>query len=227
MSVGQRLAEVRERVARAAIQCGRRPEDVELVAVSKTKSPNAVREAYAAGHRLFGENYAQELMAKAAALADLSELRWHFIGHLQTNKAKAIAKHAYAVHTVDSVSLARELGKRVAAELRRERMPVLVEVNVSGELQKSGAEPKELGEILEAVRAQSSLRVRGLMTVPPATDLADARRAFKALAVLRDAHGGREALPDLSMGMSGDLEVAIACGATMVRVGTAIFGERA
>ena len=118
------------------------------------------------------------------------------------------------------------LGKRVAAELRRESMPVLVEVNVSGELQKSGVEPKELGEILEAVRAQPSLRVRGLMTVPPATDLADARRAFEALADLRDAHGGREALPDLSMGMSGDLEIAIACGATMVRVGTAIFGER-
>ena len=224
MNIAEGLAQVRARIARSAIQCGRRPEDIRLVAVSKTQSPDAVREAYGAGQRAFGENYAQELVAKANALADLPELHWHFIGHLQSNKAKAIAKHAHFVHTVDSADLARELGRRVAAEGRV--VPVLIEVSVSGELQKSGAEPKVLGEILEAARAQAHLRVRGLMTVPPAGDAAKARRAFEALAALRDAHGGATQLPDLSMGMSGDLEIGIECGGTIVRVGTAIFGRR-
>jgi pyridoxal phosphate enzyme (YggS family) len=226
VTIAERLVETRERIARAAIACGRRPEDVELVAVSKTKSAEAVREAYEAGQRAFGENYAQELVAKAEALGDASDIRWHFIGHLQTNKAKAIAKVAHVVHTVDSVGLARELGKRVGAEGRTESLPVLLEVNVSGESQKSGLEPSALREVLEAVRGQPSLRARGLMTVPPAADLAEARRAFEALAALRDAHGGAAELPDLSIGMSSDLEVAIACGATIVRVGTAIFGGR-
>jgi hypothetical protein len=224
VSVAEGLAQVRARIARSAIQSGRRPEDILLVAVSKTQLPDAVREAYEAGQRSFGENYAQELVAKAHALADLPELNWHFIGHLQSNKAKGVAKHAHVVHTVDSVGLARELGKRAAAEGRV--LPVLIEVNVSSELQKSGAEPRALGEILEAVRLEKHLRGRGLMTVPPAADLAEARRAFEALAALRDAYGGASELPDLSMGMSDDLEIAVECGATMVRVGTAIFGRR-
>ena len=227
MTIADRLVQTRERIARAAIECGRRPQDVELVAVSKTKSAEAVREAYEAGQRAFGENYAQELVAKATALDGVSDIRWHFIGHLQSNKAKAVARIAHVIHTVDSVSLARELGKRVAAEGRTGRMPVLIEVNVSGESHKSGVDPRTLREVLDAVRGQATLWARGLMTVPPAEDLVEARRAFEALAALRDAHGGVVELPDLSIGMSSDLEVAIACGATIVRVGTAIFGGRA
>lgn len=224
MSVADDLARVRDRIARAAEAASRRPEDVLLVAVSKTKPPSAIREAYAAGQRDFGENYAQELADKAEELADLVELRWHFIGHLQTNKAKVVARHAHVVHTVDSAALAKELGKRAAKE-ERGRLPVLVEINVGGEKQKHGTTAVELGEVLEAVEAQPSLALRGLMTMPP-HDLEAARRAFEALGSLRNLHGGKSRLPELSMGMSDDLEVAIACGATIVRVGTAIFGAR-
>jgi pyridoxal phosphate enzyme (YggS family) len=199
---------------------------VRLVAVCKKKPPEAVREAYAAGQRAFGENYAQELAAKAEALADLTDIEWHFVGHLQTNKARVVARHAHVVHTVDSAALARELGKRVAKEGRGAPVPVLIEVNVGGEAQKAGAAPSDIDEVLQEVRAQSSLAVRGLMTMPPAGDLEAARRAFETLVSLRNLHGGAAALPDLSMGMSADLEVAIACGATLVRVGTDIFGPR-
>lgn len=228
MSIAENLASVRDRIARAATAVGRSPEGVRLVAVSKTKPASAIREAYEAGHRDFGENYAQELAQKAQELADLVELRWHFIGHLQTNKVKLVAPVAHMVHTVDTPSLARELGKRAGKEGcgdARERMPVLVEVNVGGEAQKHGASAGALGEVLEAIDAQPALRARGLMTMPP-HDLEGARRAFEALVSLRGLHGGRARLPELSMGMSDDLEVAIACGSTMVRVGTAIFGAR-
>ncbi len=225
MSLAARLAGVRARIATAAAAAGRDPSRIQLVAVSKTKSAEAVREAYAAGQRAFGENYAQELVAKAEALATLGEIEWHFIGHLQTNKAKIAAKHAHVVHTVDSAALARELGKRVVRE-GRGPMAVLIEVNVAGEAQKGGAAPSDIEEGVRAVQAEPSLALRGLMTVPPAGDLGAARRAFETLATLRNLHGGEAALPELSMGMSGDLEVAIACGATIVRVGTAIFGAR-
>lgn len=223
-TLAERLAAVRDRIERAARAASRDPKDVALVAVSKTKPPSMIREAYAAGQRDFGENYAQELADKADELADLHELRWHFIGHLQSNKAKLVARVAGVVHTVDSPALARELGKRAAKE-RPEPLPVLVEVNVGGEPQKHGATPAEIGAVIEAVALQPSLALRGLMTMPP-HDLLAARRAFEALVSLRNLHGGRTRLPELSMGMSDDLEVAIACGATMVRVGTAIFGAR-
>jgi pyridoxal phosphate enzyme (YggS family) len=200
---------------------------VKLVAVSKTKGPEAVREAYAAGQRAFGENYAQELAAKAEALADLPDVEWHFIGHLQTNKARVAAKHAHVVHTVDSAALARELGRRAAKEARAVPLPVLIEVNVGGEAQKAGAAPSEIEEVMRAVQAETSLALRGLMTMPPIDDLAAARGVFETLASLRNLHGGTAVLPDLSMGMTADLEVAVACGATLVRVGTAIFGARA
>jgi pyridoxal phosphate enzyme (YggS family) len=197
---------------------------VKLVAVSKTKPAEAIREAFAAGQRAFGESYAQELLTKAEALADLP-IEWHFIGHLQSNKAKIAARHAAVVHTVDSASLARELGKRAARE-RETPLPVLVEVNVGAEPQKSGASPGEIAEVIAAIAAEPALAVRGLMTVPPAGDLAVARQTFETLALLRNLHGGSAALPELSMGMSADLEVAVACGGTLVRVGTAIFGAR-
>jgi pyridoxal phosphate enzyme (YggS family) len=225
MSVAARLAEVRSAVASAARAAGRDPASVKLVAVSKTKPVEVVREAYAAGQRAFGENYAQELAAKAEALADLPGIEWHFIGHLQSNKAKFAAKHAHVVHTVDSAALARELGKRAAKE-RTSRMPALIEVNVSGEAQKSGASPSEIAEVLRAIQDEPALVLSGLMTVPPAGDLAVAKKTFETLVLLRNLHGGAAVLPELSMGMTADLDVAVACGATIVRVGTAIFGER-
>lgn len=237
--VGRRLEAVRERIRRAARDNSRDPSTVRLVAVSKTKDQGAIRLAYAAGQRDFGESYAQELVKKAATLADLPDLRWHFIGHLQRNKAKAVAGVASAVHTVDSVRLAEELGKRAAEAPVSEsrafsvggvadgRLPVFVEVNIGGEAQKSGVAPADLGGVLDAIDGQSSLRAVGLMTVPPASsEPGEARRFFDALVALRESHGGATRLPELSMGMSHDLEEAIAAGATVVRVGTAIFGAR-
>jgi pyridoxal phosphate enzyme (YggS family) len=228
VTIADNLASVRDRIARAARATGRAPEDIRLVAVSKTKPASAVREAYEAGQRDFGENYAQELAEKAAELSDLADIRWHYIGHLQTNKAKLVAPIAWMVHTIDTPALAKELGKRAAKEgcgVTRDRLPVLVEVNVGGEPQKHGATAAGLVAVLEAVDAQPALRLRGLMTMPP-HDLEGARRAFEALVSLRKLHGGRTRLPELSMGMSDDLEVAIASGSTIVRVGTAIFGAR-
>jgi PLP dependent protein len=226
MGIAENLAQVYARIDRAAAESGRDIRGIRLVAVSKTKGPDAVRAAYAAGQRDFGENYAQELAGKAEALRDLRDVTWHFIGHLQTNKARIVAKHAQVVHTVDSEALARELGKRVAKERAGAPMPVLVEVNVGGETQKAGVTPGDLAAVMRAVREQPSLALRGLMTMPPAGDLAEARRVFETLVTLRNLHGGPAALPELSMGMTDDLEVAIACGATIVRVGTAIFGPR-
>lgn len=225
MTVAQSLGEVRSRIERAARAAGRDPSEVKLVAVSKKKPPEAVREAYAAGQRAFGESYAQELAAKAEALADLPDIEWHFVGHVQTNKAKVVVAHADVVHAVDSAVLARELGKRAMAG-RRVPLPVLIEVNVGGEPQKPGATPGEIAEVIAAVQAQPSLLLRGLMTLPPAGDPQIARRVFETLATLRNLHGGKLVLPELSMGMTADLEVAVASGATYVRIGTAIFGAR-
>lgn len=225
MSVEGGLAAVRARIERAAAGAGRSARDVKLVAVSKAQPSDAIRLAYAAGQRVFGESYAQELAAKAEALADLADIEWHFIGHLQTNKAKIVAKHAHVVHSVDSEVLARELGKRAARESRGV-LPVFIEVNVAREPQKAGAAPSEIEGVVQAIRAEPTLALRGLMTVPPAGSLEAARGIFGTLATLRNLHGGASALPELSMGMSADFEVAIACGSTCVRVGTAIFGER-
>jgi pyridoxal phosphate enzyme (YggS family) len=239
--IGPRLEAVRKRVADAARASGRDPEAVRIVAVSKTKGSDAIRTAYAAGHRDFGENYAQELVKKAAELEDLPHLRWHFIGHLQRNKARLVARVASVVHTVDSVRLAEELGKRATeapvpsarAFSRRgdaldARLQVLVEVNIAGESQKSGCPPDDVPALLDAIEHEPGLRLTGLMTVPPAFEDPEASRPFfEQLSKLRDAHGGAARLPELSMGMSHDLEQAVRAGATVVRVGTAIFGERA
>lgn len=223
-AISDALASVRQRIDRAAALASRDPRTVRLVAVSKTKPASAIRDAYAAGQRDFGENYAQELAAKAAELSDLPDLRWHFIGHLQSNKAKLVVPVAHAVHTVDSPSLARELAKRRAADAR-EPLRVLVEVNVGGEAQKHGAHPNDVGPLLAAIEALPSLALVGLMTVPPQGEGAS-RSAFDSLCVLRAEHGGAERLPELSIGMSDDLEVAVERGATLVRIGTAIFGGR-
>ena len=214
------LEDVRARIAKAEVAAGRAPGSVRLVAVSKTKPSSAIREAYAAGQRDFGENYAQELAEKAVALADLADLRWHFIGHLQSNKAKLVAPVAHLVHAVDSASVASALAKRAPSRLR-----VLVEVNVAGEAEKHGVPPSAVGPLLTAIEAEPNLELAGFMTMPP-HDLDATKRAFADLVALRDQHGGAARLPELSMGMSDDLELAIAAGATMVRIGTAIFGAR-
>lgn len=225
MSVASSLESVRARVDAAARAAGRDPATVKLVAVSKTKTPEAIREAYAAGQRAFGESYAQELDEKAKALADLKDLEWHFIGHLQSNKAKYVARVAHLVHAVHSRDLAAELGKR-AASAGRAPLAVLVEVKLSEEATKHGVAPSDLGALLDAIERDERLRLRGLMTMPPPDDLDLAKRVFEELAALRARHGGPARLPELSMGMTGDFETAIACGSTIVRVGTAIFGER-
>ena len=223
--VGAALDAVRARIAAAAVQAGRDPAAVTLVAVSKTHGPEAVRAAYARGQRDFGENYVQELVAKAAGLADLVELRWHFIGHLQTNKCRDVAGRVAMVQSVDSARLARELGRRAVAVGRT--VGILVQVNVAREAQKSGCDVGELAAILAEAEATPGVALRGLMTVPPAAgDPAASRPWFEALRALRDEHGGASRLPELSMGMTHDMAEAVAAGATMVRVGTAIFGTR-
>ncbi|MBJ6763296.1 YggS family pyridoxal phosphate-dependent enzyme [Myxococcaceae bacterium JPH2] len=219
-SVAENLARVRERVAAACKRAGRPVESVTLVAVSKLKPAALIREAYAAGQRDFGENYAQELRDKAVELADLKDLRWHAIGALQTNKVKYVARVASAFHALDRLEVARELAKR-----RQDAppLPCYVEVNVGGEATKSGLPPSELGAFLDAAKELSALQLVGLMALPPPSeDDARVREGFRALRELARAHG----LPGLSMGTTHDFEQAIEEGATLVRVGTAIFGER-
>ncbi len=228
MSIAEALAQVRARIEAAAAASGRAVTDVKLLAVSKTQPAAAVREAYAAGQRDFGENYVQELEQKAAELRDLPDLNWHLIGHLQRNKARFVAPLVQLLHTVDSVELARELAKRREASARPGPLEVLVEVSIAGEAQKHGVAASELGALLDAIDALPPLRLRGLMCVPPLTEnAADSRPFFERLAELARAHGGPARLPELSMGMTHDLEHAILAGATWVRVGTAIFGARA
>jgi len=227
VSIADALQAVRRRIGAATLASGRKADSVTLIAVSKLHPADAVREAYAAGQRDFGENYVQELLQKAEALRDLPELRWHLIGHLQRNKAKQVAPFVTLVHTVDSVELGRELAKRRAAAAPERRLPVLVEVSIAGEEQKHGVAPAELPALCDAIDTLPELELRGLMCVPPFTDdPAGARPHFDALVRLRDELGGARRLPELSMGMTHDLEHAIAAGATLVRVGTAIFGER-
>jgi pyridoxal phosphate enzyme (YggS family) len=221
----ERVASVKERIVRAAERAGRAPDTVRLVAVSKRQPADAVREAYRLGLRAFGENYAQELVSKASEVGDLPGIEWHMIGHLQTNKARLVAPVITTLHTVDSTHVASEIGKRAAKVSRT--IDVLIEVNVAKDADKSGCSPSELQSIIDAVQACPSLVLRGIMTMPPhADDPEQARPFFAGLRALQTLHGGRATLPELSMGMSHDLEAAIAEGATMVRVGTAIFGER-
>ncbi|MBP6833789.1 MAG: YggS family pyridoxal phosphate-dependent enzyme [Deltaproteobacteria bacterium] len=224
-AVRSALDAVRARIDAAARRAGRDPATVALLAVSKTHGPEAVRAAYARGQRDFGENYVQELVPKAAALADLTELRWHFIGHLQTNKCRDVAGLVATVQSVDSERLVRELGRRATAAGRT--VGILIQVNVAREAQKSGCEVEALPAIIAAALETPGVALRGLMTVPPAADDAgESRRWFDALRALRDEHGGAALLPELSMGMTHDMDEAIAAGATVVRVGTAIFGAR-
>jgi pyridoxal phosphate enzyme (YggS family) len=215
-----RLAEVKQRIGRAAERAGRDPATVTLVAVSKTHPVEAIRVAHAAGATVFGENYVQELARKQEALAGL-ELEWHLVGRLQRNKAKDVVGRVSLVHSVDSAGLAEALAKRAAAA--GVVQDVLVEVNLAAEATKAGVAEAELDALLGVIAPLGSLRCRGLMTMPPPADDPEASRpVFRALARLAAARG----LAELSMGMTGDFEVAIEEGATLVRIGTAIFGER-
>ena len=215
------IQSVRERIERACGRVGRDPSSVQLIAVSKGHSEEAIRAAHSAGMRVFGENYAQELAAKASALGDLPDIRWRFIGHLQRNKIKLIERARATVDTVDSVRLAEAISTRAAASGRA--VEVLLQVNVGDEPQKSGCRPEEVPQLVEAVRALPSVSLRGLMTVAPHLDDLEAIRPFFAkLRELAEAHG----LPELSMGMTHDLEPAVEEGATILRIGTAIFGPR-
>ena len=216
--IAEQWQAIRARVDAACERAGRAPGDVTIIAVSKTQPVAAIREALAAGATEFGENYVQELVAKRAEVTGAS---WHFIGKLQRNKAKLIAGQVALIHAVDSLELAAELGKRAVA-----MQPILLAVNVAGEATKTGVTAETALDVARAIAALGNVRLDGLMTMPPPE--LDPRPHFEALRVLRarlaDALG--RPLPVLSMGMSGDFETAIACGATHVRIGTAIFGSR-
>jgi PLP dependent protein len=216
MDVASGLAAVRGRIAAACSRAGRGPGSVRLIAVSKTKPIAMLQRVAAAGQTIFGENYAQELREKAEALPGVE---WHFLGALQTNKAKLVVGRAALIHTCDRLALAQELSKRAKAAAISQRL--LLEVNVGREPQKAGALPELVPQLLEQVRALPALSCEGLMCIPPAEG--DPRPHFRALRALASRLG----LPHLSMGMSADYEIAIEEGATLVRVGTAIFGERA
>ena len=216
---------VRERIAAAARAAGREPGDIALLAVSKTFAAGEVRAAFAAGQREFGENYVQEALEKIAALSALP-LIWHFIGPIQSNKTRAIAEHFDWVHSVSREKIALRLAQARPPGLGP--LDICLQVNVSGETSKSGVAPAEVQPLAEAVRALPRLRLRGLMAVPePGDDIGLQRRRFSGLRLLLEQlNGAGFGLDTLSMGMSQDLEAAVLEGATIVRIGTAIFGER-
>ncbi len=224
-TIATNLKYVRDRIARAAERSGRSAADITLVAITKTVATDACREAYAAGQRIFGENYAQELAEKAMELADL-DIRWHFTGHLQSNKAKLVAPLVACVETIDSFKLADALDQRA-----KKPLDVLIEVHIGGEESKSGVAENALPELVRDMAKLGNLRLKGLMVLPPfELDAASARPYFQKLRALMEHINEKELYPEplteLSMGMSHDFEVAIEEGATIVRVGTAIFGER-
>jgi PLP dependent protein len=229
-SIAANIADLRERIARAAESAGRDADDVTLVAVSKTISAEKMRAAYDAGLRHFGESRVQEMETKQPNLAGL-DAAWHFVGHLQTNKARRAVRLFDRIDSVDSFGLAQKLDSAASEEGRV--LPVLIEVHLGDETTKSGVPEADLASLSERVMALSGLELCGLMTVPPFFDRSeDVRPYFRKLREIRDAlmhspvgsHG--RSLPVLSMGMSHDFEIAIEEGATEVRVGTAIFGER-
>jgi hypothetical protein len=232
MSIAENIARVQEQIAVAASRASRNPEEITLMAVSKTFPAESIREAYAAGLRVFGENRVQEFAGKAAAVRDLHDAEWHLIGHLQTNKAAKAAELFDAVDSVDSLRMAEKLNG--FAESAGKTLSVLIEINLGGEPTKSGIPPgsDELEQIVQGAPRWGNLKIQGLMTVPPYTeDFEGSRPYFRQLRQIRESIAAR-ALPQigmavLSMGMSHDFEVAIEEGSTCVRVGTAIFGLRA
>jgi pyridoxal phosphate enzyme (YggS family) len=231
MAVAENIAAIRERIARAATRVGRSVDTITLMAVSKTVEPERIKEAYAAGLRVFGENRVQEFEGKSTAMSELKDAEWHLIGHLQSNKAKKAAELFHAVDSVDSLRLAEKLNQS-AAEANK-KLEVLIEIKVGEEESKAGIplDSPELENLLHTALKLENLQIRGLMTVPPFTENPEgARPYFRLLRDLRDQIAARK-LPGiqmdvLSMGMSHDFEVAIEEGSTCVRVGSAIFGSR-
>ncbi|MGH9457794.1 MAG: YggS family pyridoxal phosphate-dependent enzyme [Thermoanaerobaculia bacterium] len=218
-----RLSAIEGKVEAACARSGRRREEVTLIAVTKTFGPDLVEAALAAGMRDLGENRVQEAREKVARAA--GRARWHLIGHLQSNKAKEAVALFDCIQTIDSEALAEKVGRH--AEDAGKSLDVLIQVNVGGEMQKSGVAPEEIAAVARAVDAHRSLRLRGLMTIPPLLPGESVRPFFRTLRELRER--ARETWPgcrDLSMGMSDDFEVAIEEGATMIRLGRALFGER-
>lgn len=222
-SLKGRLAAVEERIAAACRRAGRDRSEVRLLGVSKSVPASLVREAAAAGLVRFGENYVQEWLAKRDALADAGRLEWHFIGRIQRNKAAAIAEAAL-VHSVGDMRVAAALD--AAGARRHAPVRALIQVNLGDERTKGGVAPAALAAVLEETRRLAWLRVEGLMTIPPPFEPEETRALFRQLRELRDRQSRAEELRELSMGMSADFEVAIEEGATLVRVGTAIFGPR-
>ncbi len=221
------IAAIREKMAAACARSGRNPEQVRLIAVSKIKPATMIAEAYAAGQRLFGENYVQEFSDKAAQVSE--PVTWHFIGSLQSNKVKYLAGKVAMIHSVDRLSLASEISRQWCK--CDQHIDILLQVNIGEEKSKAGCPPHQLAELVQAVAPLENLHIRGLMCLPPHHDDAErVRPYFRRMAELArqiqalDIPGVNMA--ELSMGMSGDYEVAIEEGATLVRVGTAIFGER-
>jgi pyridoxal phosphate enzyme (YggS family) len=232
LSIATNIAEIQTRIHAAATRAGRDPKDVQLMAVSKTFPGEAIAEAHAAGLRLFGENRVQEFAGKSWDVHKLEGAEFHLIGHLQSNKAPRALELFHAIDSVDSLRLAEKLNA-LAARVRK-RVPILLEINIGGEQQKAGlaAESPELEQLLTSAPRLAALDIRGLMSIPPHTDAPEAARPyFRALRELREKIRSRNlpavSMDTLSIGMSHDFEVAIEEGSTRVRLGTAIFGERA
>jgi PLP dependent protein len=220
------ISAIKKRISQAAKDCGRNPDEVRLVAVSKTQKSSCIGHAIAAGADIIGENYIQEAREKFDALIHLNT-QWHFIGHLQSNKAKYAVRIFDLIHSVDSLKLAQVLDKHALKAGKQQH--ILLQVNISGESTKSGVENEQALELVQNILTLDNLKIQGLMTMPPFFGAPEqARPCFRALRKLRDRMENQLGikLPDLSMGMTGDFEVAIEEGATMVRIGTALFGAR-
>jgi len=221
LTVAERLPEIREHMRQACLKAHRDPQGVTLIAVSKGQTAESIRQAYDAGQRDFGENYAQEFVSKQQQLKSLSDIRWHFIGSLQRNKVKLVLPLVTMIHSIDSVRLAEEVGKQ-AQRLER-TLRVLIQVNTGDEPQKGGCSLQEALRLAQHISPLSGLNLCGMMTVPPAADAAEESRVY--FRTLRELCGQLN-LEHLSMGMSHDYEVAIEEGSTFVRIGTSLFGPR-
>jgi PLP dependent protein len=226
VTIKDNLQRVLAQIAASCTECGRNANEVQLLAVSKTFGPEAVREAYGAGQRAFGENYIQEGVEKIALLADLPGMVWHMIGPVQSNKTRVVAEQFAWVHSVDRLKTAERLSAQRPAHLAP--LQVCIQVNIDGGLNKSGVAPEDTALLASAVAQLPGLQLRGVMVIPePTTDLVAARAIFQRAKDLFGATQRQHAGVDtLSMGMSADMQLAVAAGSTMVRVGTAIFGQR-
>lgn len=222
------LERIEQQITQTAVSCGRNPEDIQLIAVSKKKSSDMIQQAALAGAVHFGENYIQEAVQKVEKISD-DRLMWHFIGHLQSNKARFAVKHFEYIHTVDTIKLAREISKQ--AKKIDKVQKVLIQVNIGEESSKSGTQAEDTLDLAKEMQHLENISVQGLMCMPPwFTDPEDARPYFQKLVAIKDTIAARQmetvSMTHLSMGMSNDFKVAIEEGATFIRVGTSIFGER-